>query len=268
MSIYREKIEIVSKAVESILNQTYKNFELIIVLDSPEYKEMIDFIKSLEKKDKRIFFYVNKKNLGDAYSKNFSINKSKGKYIAIMDCDDIALKNRFEKQIKFMRENKDCDLCYGNVIHINKNDKIQRNYNLQKNLFNKLYKKVLGSYMIPHPTVFAKRKIFNNIKYDIKFRKAKDFDVLLRLNKKFKFMKINEVLVKYRVSDSKDLENRFRKAKNSTKWSSKALLKNYKLYWYNLYYNLMLIDSILKIFILTVIPKKILIKILKNKKNL
>lgn len=98
----------VAQAIESILNQTYTNFEFIIV-DDHSTDNTYKIIKRYAKQDKRIIVLRNKKNNGINYYRNFNkaIALSKGKYIARMDDDDISLPQRFEKQVKYMEENPD-----------------------------------------------------------------------------------------------------------------------------------------------------------------
>src|SRR4030042_6096810 len=95
------------EAVESILNQTYRNFEFIIVDDASRDKSW-DYLKSL--KDRRIKLIRNKKNLGLAASLNIALRQAQGDYVARMDADDISLPNRFEEQIYFLQKNPKIDL--------------------------------------------------------------------------------------------------------------------------------------------------------------
>ena len=89
MSSYNEPIEYVQKAVNSILNQTYKYFEFIIVIDNPNNSELISFLSSTANKDERIILLINKRNIGLAMSLNRALSVSTGGFIARMDADDI-----------------------------------------------------------------------------------------------------------------------------------------------------------------------------------
>ena len=102
MSVYNTPIEQLKQAIESILNQTYINFEFLIICDGIK-NEDIDFIKGF--KDERITLEINDKNIGLVKSLNKGLKIAKGKYIARMDTDDIAYPDRLEKEIKFMKEN-------------------------------------------------------------------------------------------------------------------------------------------------------------------
>ena len=102
---YRQKKEYVHKAIKSVIGQTYKKFELIIIFDD-EKKDDLSFIKSITKNKKKIKIIINKKNIGTGASRNKGIKKAKGKYIAFIDSDDFWKPNKLEKQIEFIKSNK------------------------------------------------------------------------------------------------------------------------------------------------------------------
>lgn len=105
----------IAESIESVLAQTYENWELIIVDDcSSDTTE--DVVKSYLK-DERIIFLQNKKNCGAAISRNIAIQKAKGKWIAFLDSDDLWLPQKLEKQIRFMKENK-LNFTYTKYIEI------------------------------------------------------------------------------------------------------------------------------------------------------
>ena len=93
-----------SRSLDSVINQTYKRLEIIIIYDDDK-KDDLNYIKKLASKDKRIKLKINKKNIGAGLSRNKGIKYSKGSYISFIDADDIWLKNKTEKQINFMKKN-------------------------------------------------------------------------------------------------------------------------------------------------------------------
>ena len=101
MSNYNTDEEYLRAAIESVLNQTYENFEFIIV-DDCSTNNSVDVIESYS--DKRIKLIKNKGNMGLTKSLNIAIKAAKGEFIARMDADDIALPQRFEKQIEFLKK--------------------------------------------------------------------------------------------------------------------------------------------------------------------
>ena len=100
---YYKKRRYITDTLKSVLKQTYKNFEIIIIYDDDD-KDELKFLKKLVKIDKRIILMINKKSLGAGLSRNKGIKKSKGRYVSFIDADDLWKKNKLELQIKFMKE--------------------------------------------------------------------------------------------------------------------------------------------------------------------
>ena len=100
---YFNKKKYVRYSVLSVLNQTFKNFELIIVYDNKTNNEL-KFINKIKKLDKRIKVIKNKANIGAGLSRNVGIDHAKGVYLAFLDADDLWHKNKLFEQIKFMRK--------------------------------------------------------------------------------------------------------------------------------------------------------------------
>ena len=123
MSTYHEPLEYVEKSVDSILCQTYGDFEFIISVDDPENRKLIDFLKNKADGDSRIKIIVNEKNIGLPKTLNNAIAVAKGDYIARMDADDISLPDRFECQLKLIEE-KNLDLVGCNIIDIDGKDNV------------------------------------------------------------------------------------------------------------------------------------------------
>ena len=102
---YYKKKKFIKRALLSVLNQSYKKFELILIYDDKNKKDL-SYIKKLVKLDKRILLIVNDKNLGVGFSRNKGIKVSKGKYICFLDSDDFWNKNKIKEQLNFMKNNK------------------------------------------------------------------------------------------------------------------------------------------------------------------
>jgi teichuronic acid biosynthesis glycosyltransferase TuaG len=100
---YYRKKEYFEKTLNSILTQSHKKIEIIIIYDDTNLQELT-FLKKITKKDKRISIIINKKNLGAGHSRNIGINASKGKFIAFIDADDIWRKDKIYQQLKFMKK--------------------------------------------------------------------------------------------------------------------------------------------------------------------
>ena len=101
MSIYNERYNDIEKAVNSVLKQTFKDFEFIIVIDEPSRANLASM---LEARDPRIKIYLNKENIGLAKSMNRAAELADGKYLARMDADDVSLPQRLEKEYKSIIE--------------------------------------------------------------------------------------------------------------------------------------------------------------------
>ena len=108
MSTYNDRKNL-NQSIESILDQTYRNFEFLI-LDDASTDSSSEQLEAYQKLDKRIMIFSNKVNKGLTKSLNILIKKSKGNYIARQDSDDISMKDRFNTQINYLTDGK-YDLC-------------------------------------------------------------------------------------------------------------------------------------------------------------
>jgi len=108
MAVYNDEINL-PKSIDSILNQSYKNFEFLI-LDDCSSDGTLDVLHKYAERDDRIKIFKNDKNIGLTQSLNYLINKCNGEIIARQDSDDVSYKNRFNMQIKFMEEHN-LDAC-------------------------------------------------------------------------------------------------------------------------------------------------------------
>lgn len=210
MSTFREPYEFIQKSIESILSQSYSNFEFLIAVDDPFNYDMINLIKKYKLIDKRIELIVNPCNLGQAISRNKLIFNSKGEYIAVMDADDESLPTRLEEQLEYLEENKDIGILGAGAYKMDITGKVfgEMNIPTTENCF-KLYLEN-GLMPIIHPTLMARREVFillggyRNVVVE-------DFDLLLRASlKRIKMKNLNKPLIKYRIYDS---ENRISSSK-------------------------------------------------------
>jgi len=199
MSVYNG-LPYLKEAVKSILNQTYKNFEFIIVDDASRDKTW-QFLKSL--KDKRVKLIQNKKNLGLAASLNIAIRLAQGDFIARMDADDISLSNRFEEQIKYLTKHQEIDLCGTWVTLIDDTGKIVGSKT--RPTTNRQIKRTLSIYpCIIHPTFMGKRDFFvKSGGYRSEFDFTEEYDLLMRARKNFKMANLNKKLLMWRLSNSR-----------------------------------------------------------------
>lgn len=114
---YKREVEVLSTAVNSVLNQTYKNVEIVIVDDSPDTYEKRPEVKAYVESvnHDKVVFIQNEKNLGGSLARNRGIDASTGEYITFLDDDDEYTLDKIEKQLRFMIEN-DCDMTFSNTV--------------------------------------------------------------------------------------------------------------------------------------------------------
>jgi len=180
MSVYNTE-RYLEESIKSILNQTFKNFEFLIV-DDKSSDGSLNILKRYSLIDKRIQIFENPKNVGLTKNLNFLILKSKGRFIARMDADDISLNDRLEKQREYLSKNQ-VDLIGSSSIEIDGNgQKIAiKRYPLTHKA---VMKKSLKACPILHPTVFAKAKVFKENHYDENYKTCQDLELWFRLLKK------------------------------------------------------------------------------------
>lgn len=203
MSTYNESLDWINQAIESILKQTYSNFEFIIVCDNPRNKELITFLKEVEQKDHRICLLINDENIGLAASLNKAFRKSTGEYIARMDADDIAISDRFTKQLLFIKENDNIDLLCGNVNVINEFGAVTAQSQGIEYNFEQLKEILEVGNVLMHPTFFMKRTSFEKVGEYRSFPAAEDYDFILRaLSKELKMHQFKETVLQYRMREN------------------------------------------------------------------
>lgn len=202
MSTYHEEAYMLKESIESILNQTHKDFELIILLDDPTNDVHKTIIQSYADQDSRIRFYVNETNLGLTATLNKAIPLASGEWIARMDADDIAYPDRFEKQFKYATEN-DYDLIGGCMQMIDENGKPI--YSIQKvpTDYLKIKKCLKYGTCLAHPTWFGKKEVFVSMNGYRNVPYCEDSDFVLRtVLKGYKVSNVQDPVVKYRMTQS------------------------------------------------------------------
>lgn len=201
MSVYNGE-KYLRESIESILNQTYRNFEFLIANDcSADSSE--DIILEYKNKDKRIKYYKNQSNLGLTKTLNYLIRESESSYIARMDSDDIASLDRFEKQLEVFNKHKEIDIIFTNVTIIDdKSQHVCQSWRPDKT------KDVLSimkyhNYIV-HPSVMVRKKVLDEVGlYNENYRTGQDHELWLRMIEKNKtFYYLNNNLLLYRINPS------------------------------------------------------------------
>lgn len=199
MSVYNGE-KYLDEAIESILNQTYKDFEFIIINDGSTDKSL-EIIKKYENQDERVVL-ISRENRGLITSLNEGIEKAKGKYIARMDADDISLPQRFEKQVEFMKKNLDVGVCgsWVEVFGENRKDTLWKMQSIDEELKPRL----LFSVTFAHPSVMMRKELLEKygLKYKEQYKHAEDYKFWLDFSKHTKFANIPKKLFRYRYLET------------------------------------------------------------------
>ena len=202
MPVYNAE-KYVAEAIKSILNQTYDDFELIIINDASQDKSL-EIIKSFD--DSRIKLLNNKTNLGCTISLNKGIKIAKGEYIARMDSDDISLPERFSKQIDYLEKNPRISVVGTYLISIDENgneNKPKANISSQSIIDNFdifLKWKLFFGNCFAHPTIMARKKVFDHLGlYQNQWKYAEDYEMWLRISlTQYSINNLPDTLLKYR----------------------------------------------------------------------
>jgi glycosyltransferase involved in cell wall biosynthesis len=197
MPVYNAELY-VGKSIDSILNQTYKDFEFIIINDGSTDKSL-EIIKSFSDPRIKIISHTNK---GIIYSLNEGMAVSKGKYIARMDADDISLIDRFEKQISFLETNPTIAMCGTWAEVINDSGLVTGSYEHPPINSVSIRSYILWHNPFIHPTVMMRRDIFKNTDwYDSRFKHAEDYELWTRIVFNHDVANIPEKLLQYRITN-------------------------------------------------------------------
>ena len=211
MSNYNTPIKYLKESIDSVLNQTYSNFEFIII-DDGSTDDSLEFIKSYD--DPRIKLIVNEGNIGLTKSLNKGFDVAQGEFIARMDSDDICYPERFEKQIEYMRDNPDTIVCGTWADVIDENNKVQREEwacqainDMDEYRIHLLFG---NDPLIIHPSSFFNNQTLTDygIKYNKEYRYSQDYDMWVCCSKYANCNIYPHVLLKFRqhknnISNSK-----------------------------------------------------------------
>ena len=200
MSTYNNQSS-VAYAIESVLNQTYKDIELLIMNDGSidNTKEVLGKYLNNEK----VKVFTNKENIGLTKSLNILINESKGNFIARQDSDDISLDSRLEKQLNFIKKHN-LDACTTRAINMQSRKLVPGlSYYLPYILSTKFKNPFI------HGTLMIKTDIIKNLMYDEEYYFAQDYALFLNLIKNFKIKTINSGL--YELNTKNNISENFKK---------------------------------------------------------
>ena len=197
--------EYLEETILSVINQTYKNWELLLIDDystDNSYKIIEKYLT-----DERIKYLRNERNSGPAITRNVGLEKSKGEYIAFLDSDDIWAKNKLELQIDYMKKNS-IRICHGDYIFIDKNGK-----EIKKIITDDIlsYKILLKENQIKTSFLIVNKNLIVEIRFPL--IKHEDFAFFLELLKKGEISKkIDFIVGKYRIQENSVSSNKLKSA--------------------------------------------------------
>lgn len=201
LSSYNPDKDKFKEAIESILKQTYNNFELIIIDDCSSIP-IKNIYESFNIHDSRVSIFRNNENLGLAKSLNKGMKIAKGKYIARMDDDDICDESRFEKQVSFLEKNEKVAVVFTKAKLIDyDNGNFIRESIVTTNIKKKLI--IKGNFLVHSSAMFRKDKLIEFNGYNNTFVYAQDYELWMRIIKKYDIYILDECLVVYRVPGKK-----------------------------------------------------------------
>ena len=188
----------IAESLQSALNQSYNNYEIIIV-DDGSTDNSVEIINSfLENQKVKL---ITSEHLGAPNSRNTVVKNSKGDFIVWLDSDDVILQGTLEKYYKYIKQNPVCDVIYGNLIVTNENLQPENNM-IFLNWFGKNYYmpgQMLMQNLIPNVSTAIRRSLFDKFgNYDQEFRRAHDYQFWARIVEHANFAQINSFVALYR----------------------------------------------------------------------
>lgn len=244
MSVYNEKEKDLRQAIESILNQTYKEFEFLIINDGKDIK-VDEIIKSYN--DDRINLIHNAENIGLARSLNKGLKIAKGEYIVRMDSDDISHPKRIEQQLDFIENHKEYSIVSGRANIFN-----EEGIYLTTNRSGEISKEdfIKGTPFI-HPTMIIRKKDINSIGGYPEYRRCQDYAMAMNMYANgYKGYIMNDILIDYRMNSEGYKKKKFKHRVNEAKIRL-VYYRKLKMKWYSYIY-------VFKPIFIGLIPKKIL----------
>jgi len=218
------------KTIESVLSQTYKNIEIIVV-DDGSTDNTAEFLEAYTGRIK----YLYKKNGGACSARNAGIKLATGEYIGLLDCDDLYLPEKIELSVKFLESHSDCGFVHSAAYFVDGNGNILRKFSHCLSCrTGPIVKDLLFRDFICNSTVVVRKSCFNKAGlFDESIFTPGDWDMWLRLAENYKAGYIDKPLVSYRVSSSYNLSHIEQMKKEEFRVLNKAFIRNLNLGLYD-----------------------------------
>lgn len=193
--VYRTEEAHLRAAIESILSQSFKDFELLLLNDAPDDTRPEAVAASYG--DARIRYICNERNLGITPSRNKLIELAQGDYLAVMDHDDLSLPTRLEKQVAYMDAHPEVGVCGARVQNFGESNKVST-YPLSSR---EIKLGLMDGCMVPHSCAMIRRELLERtgIRYEEAYSPAEDYALWCRLMPHTEFCNLPEVLLHYRL---------------------------------------------------------------------
>ncbi len=190
--------EFLREAIDSILDQTYDEFEFLIINDGST-DSSVNIIESYE--DERIKLVHNTENVGRVKTLNKGIEIAQGKYIVRMDADDIAETNRIEVQLNFMENNYDVAVAGSNVVMFLSDKPLIKRPTDFPTRYSEIRCKLLFESPIIHPAVIIRKDVLleNNYRYRDEYKDTEDYELWMEIAKEHRVVNISKKLLRYRI---------------------------------------------------------------------
>lgn len=199
----------IGKAIDSILGQTYGNFEIVLVDDCSK-DDSAEIIKKYSAAHNNVIYHKQETNQGAAVARNTALELAKGRYVAFLDSDDVWLPEKTEKQMRLM-EDKEAKISYTAIEMIDEEDKLIKSKRKVKEKVT--YKILLRNTVLATSTVIVDRKFFGDFRMPLR-RGGQDYATWLQLLRGgVTAYGINEALVRYRVCENSLSSNKFKSVK-------------------------------------------------------
>jgi glycosyltransferase involved in cell wall biosynthesis len=223
-------------AIKSVLNQSYKNWELILMNDGSS-DNSLQIAKNYAQKDRRISLFNDGTNLGLPTRLNQLSKLAQGKYYARMDADDIMHPNRLENQCAYLEKHQEIDLVGSELIAINGNNEIIGARKSKVKKHNKYTLNDLLSYgYCVHPTIMGKTSWFKANKYDEVLTRTEDLDLWIRSIEQSNFAKMQCIGLYYREESTLSLKKYIISTKQTLKLykKNKVILGRYNVFKFSI----------------------------------
>ncbi len=199
-------------ALQSVLNQTYKNLECIVI-DDASNDDTSEFMEKIAASNKQVrYIYIPKsESKGGNYARNTGIKNARGDLIAFLDDDDLWLTDKIEKQVKCLQQHPECELVYCHRIReINRSFAYIPKYN--DNLSGDMHERIFTQIPCSTSTIVCTKRILESVgMFDESVRFWQEYELLMRISQKTQFAVVNEPLVIYRCDycDNARLTNKY-----------------------------------------------------------